>query len=69
MQSKDLIPKNRQPYGFPVSRDWEDIDCKAIGCKFNLNEKCSVPSRAKFNKEAKCEGFESRPLREVLDGD
>lgn len=22
-----LMPRERRPYGFPVSRDWADIDC------------------------------------------
>ncbi len=64
-----LMPRSRRPYGFPVSRDWEDIDCKAVGCRFNFNEKCGVPSRAKFDETAKCAGFEMKPLPKKLDGD
>ena len=52
-----------------VSRDWEDIDCKCVGCKYNVNEKCGVPTRAQFNNEAKCEGFEAKLDKGKIDGD
>jgi hypothetical protein len=64
-----LMPHNRRPHGFPVSRDWEDIDCKATGCKYNHNEKCMVPSRCKISPEGRCEGFEAPPFKTKVDGD
>jgi hypothetical protein len=52
-----------------ASRDYEDVDCKAVGCLFNLQEKCSVPSRCKINSEGRCEGFMARPTPKKIDGD
>lgn len=48
---------------FPVSRDWEDLDCLAVGCMFNRNSKCGVPSIAKFGVDGRCIGFKPIPLR------
>jgi hypothetical protein len=59
----------RRPHGFPVSRDWADVDCKATGCRFNQCEKCIVPSRCKINNEGRCEGFEAPLLNLKVDGD
>ena len=65
-----LMPRQNRPYGFPVSRDWADVDCKATGCRFNKCEKCMVPSRCKINASGSCEGFELKPLDLTkLDGD
>jgi hypothetical protein len=49
-------------HDFPVSRDWEDIDCKAVGCRYNLREKCMVPSRCKISDDGRCTGFEVKPM-------
>lgn len=57
-----LMPRERRPYGFPVSRDWEDLDCWATGCRYNRNEKCMVPSRCKITAEGRCRGFEAPPI-------
>jgi hypothetical protein len=57
----NLMPHSRRPYGFPVSRDWEDIDCKAVGCQFNRGEKCMTPSRCKIGMKGECTGFVPRP--------
>lgn len=62
-QAHGLMPRERRPYGFPVSRDWADVDCKATGCRFNRNENCMVPSRCKINTEGRCEGFETPPVQ------
>ncbi len=67
--TKKLMPRERRPYGFPVSRDWEDIDCWATGCRFNHNEKCMVPSRCKIGADGKCKGFEAPPAVTKVDGD
>lgn len=64
-----LMARERRPYGFPVSRDWEDLDCRAVGCRYNLNEKCRVPSRCKIAEDGRCKGFESKPLQMKVDGD
>ena len=56
---KEFAP--RQPtHTYPVSRDWETIDCKATSCIYNMAEKCTVPSLAKINEDGKCEGFKRR---------
>ncbi len=63
-----LMP--RRPHGFPVSRDWADIDCKAVGCRFNQNEKCITPSRCKIGEHGGCIGFEAKPFdMKKIDGD
>lgn len=66
-----LMPHHRRPYGFPVSRDWEDIDCKAVGCRYNRGEKCMVPSRCKIGEDGRCTGFEAKPMEKnkKIDGD
>ena len=66
-----LVPHSRRPYGFPFSRDWEDIDCKAVGCRFNHGEKCMTPSRCKIGNDGRCLGFEVIPMEtnKKLDGD
>ncbi len=58
-----LMPHHRRPYGFPVSRDWEDIDCRAVGCTYNRGEKCMVPSRCKIGADGRCTGFEAKLLK------
>ncbi len=64
-----LMPRRSRDYDYPLSRDWKHIDCKAVGCKYNYNESCSVPSRANLNEEAKCSGFEAKELNKKIDGD
>ena len=58
-----LMPHSRRPYGFPVSRDWEDIDCRAVGCMYNRGEKCMVPSRCKIGADGRCTGFEAKLMK------
>ncbi len=70
IQTLGLIPKQSGWDGHPwASRDWVDVDCKAIGCRYNSNEKCGVPSRANFDETAKCSGFELRESPKKIDGD
>lgn len=47
---------------YPVSRDWEDIDCRAIGCMYNKDMKCMVPSLCKIGGDGKCTGFTTKPF-------
>ena len=61
-QTHGLMDYGRRPYGFPVSRDWEDIDCKAVGCKYNRSEKCMVPSLCKIGMKGECTGFVPKPM-------
>lgn len=68
-----LFPRISHSDRYPnLSRDWEDIDCRATGCKYNRCEKCIVPSRCKIGPTGTCEGFESS-LKDVInkkiDGD
>ena len=67
VQQRRMVPRvqglmPRRPHGFPVSRDWADIDCRATGCRWNRNEKCIVPSRCKISDDGRCNGFEVPPL-------
>ena len=64
-----FMPHSRRPYGFPVSRDWEDIDCKAVGCQYNRREKCMVPSLCKIGMKGECTGFVPKPMQTKVDGD
>ena len=63
--AKEVIPEfginslmPRRPYSFPVSRDWEDVDCKAAQCKWNKGSKCITPSIAVIGDDGRCKGFE-----------
>ena len=74
MSSRGLIARGRIGHGGGhhdwLSRDYEHIDCRAVGCLFNRGGVCGVPSKAKFNEEAKCEGFTLPPTKPgKLDGD
>lgn len=43
---------------FPLfSRDWEDIDCSAVACLNNRNNKCTVSSLAVIGEDGRCKGF------------
>jgi len=53
MEIKGLMEHRDYPY---MSRDWEDLDCKA-SCVYQRCNKCTIPSRAKINDEGRCEGF------------
>jgi hypothetical protein len=64
-----LMHYERRPGGFPVSRDWADMDCRAEGCRYNVHKKCAVPSRCKISNDGRCEGFEARPVNKQVDGD
>jgi hypothetical protein len=55
-----LMP--RRHHSFPVSRDWQDIDCWATGCRWNKLEKCIVPSICKITADGRCKGFEAIPM-------
>lgn len=60
----------RRGHGYPVSRDWADVDCKAVGCRYNRAEKCMVPSRCKIGDDGRCKGFEPSPMiNKKPDGD
>jgi hypothetical protein len=48
-----------------ISRDYEDVDCKAVACMFNVGEKCAVPSRANFGTDARCTGFQLPPPKKI----
>ena len=52
-----------------ISRDYEDLDCQAIGCVFNIDKKCAVPTRCKIAADGRCEGFKARPTPRGLHGD
>ena len=52
-----------------ASRDYEDIDCQAVGCMFNSQKKCNVPSQCKIGADGKCEGFRPKPPPKMYDGD
>lgn len=52
-----------------ASRDYLDIDCKATGCKWNLNERCLVPSRCEIGPDGRCNGFQARETPKQIDGD
>lgn len=61
---------NRSNHTFPVSRDWEDIDCKATGCLYNVGEKCAVPSICKIGEDGRCTGFVASKVNlKQVDGD
>lgn len=66
---KERIAKGRIGHGSGhhdwVSRDYEEVDCKATGCLFNRNETCMVPSRCKIGNDGRCAGFEASPSKEV----
>ena len=70
MEKHGLMARQSK-YNSWVSRDYKTISCKALSCKYNFNEneECCVPSRAKFNNEAKCEGFELKEDKYKGDGD
>lgn len=68
VQQRKLVPRvqglmQRQPQGYPVSRDWKHIDCRAIGCMWNQDEKCIVPSLCKIGDDGKCKGFTVPPMK------
>jgi hypothetical protein len=52
-----------------LSRDYLDIDCQAIGCMFNKEKKCAVPSICKITPDGRCEGFKAIPLPKQINGD
>jgi len=52
-----------------ISRDWLDIDCQAVGCMFNRDKKCMVPSRCKIADDGRCLGFLAKQQPKQLDGD
>ena len=66
-----LMSRDRSPWDFPVSRDWEDIDCSATACIYNRIKKCTVPSLAKIGEDGRCGGFkteiETKPKEEKVD--
>lgn len=52
-----------------LSRDYMDVDCAAIGCKYNIEAKCAVPILCKIKSDGGCAGFEAKPMSKVIDGD
>ena len=52
-----------------LSRDYADLDCQAMGCIFNHNMKCIIPSRCKIGTGGMCEGFLSKETPKKPDGD
>ena len=40
-----------------LSRDWQDMDCKAKACRFNKLGKCITPSIAEIGDDGRCTGF------------
>lgn len=65
-----LMPHSRRPYDFPVSRDWEDIDCRATGCIYNRSLKCGVPSLCEIGEDGRCKGFRASTQNVTkVDGD
>lgn len=68
MKIKNLLSRIRHSNYFPVSRDYEEIDCEATGCKFNRYRKCMTPSIAVIDKNGKCKGFLPFTVKKV-DGD
>jgi hypothetical protein len=57
VKSEELMPNHD---GYPVSRDWEEIDCSAIRCSNNVGQKCFIPSLAKIDDDGRCTGFKPR---------
>ncbi len=43
-----------------ASRDWQEIDCSAVACENNRNQKCLVPSRAVIGDDGRCRGFKPK---------
>ena len=55
LEINGLMPHNDR---FPcLSRDWEDLDCKATSCICNRFNKCISPARAKIGEDGRCLGF------------
>lgn len=52
-----------------VSRDYETVPCLAVGCMFNRDKECMVPTRFKLGPDARCEGFQAPPNKTKVDGD
>ena len=71
MESHGLMPRvgHGSEHHDWLSRDWLDIDCKAIGCKYNRSEKCMVPSLCSIGDDGRCKGFVARETPKVIDGD
>lgn len=57
LKINSLMP--HRPHEFPVSRDWQDLDCGASQCKWNdkFLKKCKVPSLAVIGDDGRCKGF------------
>lgn len=53
----DRNTNNGYPY---ISRDWQEIVCKAISCQWNRSGFCTTPSRAIINDDGRCNGFNLR---------
>ena len=57
MKSQGFMPDHD---GYPVSRDWEDMDCSAIRCVYNNCKKCTVPSIAGIGEDGRCVSFRTQ---------
>jgi len=64
MQTNNFMPHRCPRIDFPVSRDWEDIDCASAICINNSNSKCSVPSLAKIGEDGRCKGFKTKDSKD-----
>ena len=64
----DRMPHDSGHHSF-ASRDYADMDCKATGCKFNIGEKCAVPTMCKINDKGGCDGFTPKQLPKEKTGD
>ncbi|MFA5766585.1 MAG: hypothetical protein WC919_01510 [Candidatus Paceibacterota bacterium] len=53
--------------GYPVSRDWQDIECKAMSCVYNFSGICTVPSLCEISEEGRCKGFKANTTQERKD--
>lgn len=64
-----LMAREDRESDFPVSRDWADVNCAALGCNWNRNGKCGVPSLYAIGEDGRCTGFTPKPLPAKIDGD
>ena len=69
MKTHGLMGNNNEGYHDWVSRDYRHVDCDAIGCLYNAGSACMVPSVHKVSADGRCEGFVTKPLPKIIDGD
>jgi len=61
---KSLMPHHD---GYPVSRDWQDIECKAISCIYNSSGICTIPSLCEIGEDGRCKGFKINIIQTLKD--